>query len=173
MIIVLVGYMASGKSVIGTKLASCLKYEFVDLDAYIEKSERRAISEIFKSSGEIYFRKKEIQYLQELINTKTHTVLSLGGGTPCYANNMSLLLNTENVTSIYLKNSIGNLVARLMSEKEKRPLIAHIETKEGMTEFIGKHLFERVQFYGMANHTIDTNAKSTDEVIEAIMLNLF
>lgn len=171
--IVLIGYMASGKTSIGKKLANKLGYEFIDLDDLIEDKENVSVTEVFKSKGEIYFRKQEHIYLKEVLNNKSNVVLSVGGGTPCYSNNMNIIVNYENVKSIYLKASIPTLTEKLMRKKSKRPLIAHIETKEAMTEFIGKHLFERVQFYNEAEIKVSIDEKTKDEVVEDIILQLF
>ncbi|GAA3657327.1 shikimate kinase [Flavivirga jejuensis] len=173
MILVLIGYMASGKSTLGRILANKLNYDFIDLDDYIEEKEQVSVSDIFKSKGEIYFRKKETLYLKELLDDKTKLVLSLGGGTPCYSNNMDALKNTSKAKSVYLKASIPTLVARLKNEKSKRPLIAHIETDELLTEFIGKHLFERTQFYSLSDVTITTDNKKEEDIIEELVLQLF
>ncbi|ULC58684.1 AAA family ATPase [Flaviramulus sp. BrNp1-15] len=173
MILVLIGYMASGKSSLGKKLAEKLDYEFVDLDDFIENKENASVSNIFKNKGEIYFRKQETLYLKELLQTKTNIILSVGGGTPCYAKNMQLILNADNVKSIYLKASIPNLVDKLIKKKSKRPLIAHIKTKDELTEFIGKHLFERVQYYNQAEIQIITDNKTKKEIVEDIVLELF
>ena len=173
MIIVLIGYMASGKSTIGRILANKLDYDFIDLDNYIEKKEGQSIVDIFKTKGEIYFRKKESLHLSKIIAAENNIVLSLGGGTPCYGNNMNILLDNTNVTSIYLKASIGALIERLENEKSKRPLISHLKTQEALGEFIGKHLFERIQFYSQANFTVVTNNKTQDEIIEKTILKLF
>ena len=91
MIVVLMGYMGSGKSTIGKELATLLKYNFLDLDDYISEKENATISDIFKDKGEIYFRKKETEYLKEIINSYNDIVLALGGGTPCYGNNLKIL----------------------------------------------------------------------------------
>ncbi len=171
--VVLIGYMASGKSTLGRILAKKINYDFIDLDDYIEEKEKRSVSDIFKSKGEIYFRKMETLYLKELLNNKTKLVLSLGGGTPCYSNNMDFIRNITNVKSIYLKASIPTLVARLKKEKSKRPLIAHIETDELLTEFIGKHLFERSHFYNLSEITITSDNKTEDDIIEELVLQLF
>ncbi|WP_308993942.1 shikimate kinase [Mariniflexile litorale] len=173
MIVILIGYMASGKSTLGRILAKKLNYEFLDLDDFIEKKENSAIKDIFKSKGEIHFRKLETHYLKELLDSKNNLVLSLGGGTPCYSNNMNTILNAKNAKSIYLKASIPTLIARLKNEKSKRPLIAHIETDDLLTEFIGKHLFERSQFYSLANVTITTNNKVESDIVEELVLELF
>jgi shikimate kinase len=173
MIVILIGYMASGKSTIGRILAKKLSYDFIDLDDYIEVAEMKSINDIFKTSGEIYFRKKETQYLSEVITNKNNIVLALGGGTPCYGNNMETILNSKHVTSIYLKATIASIIERLENEKDKRPLISHLSTKSELSEFIGKHLFERMQFYSKAKYTIDTNNKNKDTIIEEIIFNLF
>lgn len=173
MIVILIGYMASGKSTLGRILAEKLGYQFIDLDDYIEAKENTSISDIFKTKGEIYFRKKETFYLNDLLNTKDKLVLSLGGGTPCYSGNMETILKATKAVSIYLKASIPTLVSRLNNERSKRPLIAHIETDELLTEFIGKHLFERSQFYNQAETVLTTDGKSEEEIIEDLILKLF
>jgi len=83
--IILLGYMGSGKSTVGHHLAKKLYLTFTDLDNHIEKKENKTISEIFNEKGEIYFRKKEHEYLKQFINENDSYVLSLGGGTPCYS----------------------------------------------------------------------------------------
>ncbi|MFD2917542.1 shikimate kinase [Psychroserpens luteus] len=172
MMFFLVGYMGSGKSVIGNKLAEILKYDFIDLDEYIVQKEGITIKKIFDKKGEIYFRKIENLYFKELIGSK-NTVVSLGGGTPCYGNNMNLILESENSLSIYLKASIGTLVDRLYEEKSKRPLIAHLESKSQLTEFIGKHIFERAPFYEQSSLIIKTDGLMVKEVVDKLVLKLF
>ena len=167
MIVVLLGYMASGKSTIGKALAAQLKYEFIDLDAYIENKEDKTVSEIFKSKGEIYFRKQEHVYLKKIIEEKTSIVLALGGGTPCYAGNMDVLLNATNVKSFYLQYGVNELVKRLKAEKETRPLVAELND-EDLQEFVAKHLFERNHYYNQANNVIYSNTKNIDIIIEEI-----
>ncbi|GAL68567.1 shikimate kinase [Jejuia pallidilutea] len=173
MIIVLIGYMGSGKSSVGKILAKKLNYNLIDLDDFIEAKEHATVSEIFKTKGEIYFRKKETEYLKTLLQLKENTILSLGGGTPCYGNNMDVILNTEHATSIYLKGSLSFLSKKLFKKKAKRPLIAHIETETLLKDFIAKHLFERSQFYNKAQIHIVTDHKEKSEIVEDIILALF
>ena len=173
MIIVLIGYMASGKSSIGKKLAKKLDYNFVDLDDLIEDKEKLTVTEVFKTKGEVYFRKQEAIYLREQIETHDNLILSLGGGTPCYSNNMDFIANAKHAKSIYLKGSIPTLVKKLIKKKSKRPLIAHIETEEAMTEFVGKHLFERSYFYNLSQVKQSIDNKSKDEIANEIIEKLF
>ena len=167
------GYMASGKSTIGERLAKKLKYKFVDLDDLIELKENASVSEVFKAKGEVYFRKQEAVYLREQLQTKENIILSVGGGTPCYSNNMEAILSALNAKSVYLQAALPTLVDKLMKKKATRPLIAHIETKEAMTEFIGKHLFERAHFYSQAEIKIKIDNKSKKEVTDEILETLF
>jgi len=172
MILVLMGYMGSGKSVVGTELAKVLGYEFCDLDAYISNKLERSISDVFATKGEIYFRKQETIALQEVLQSKTNVVVSLGGGTPCYGQNIEMIKSTNGVVSFYLETSIPELTSRLFSEKSKRPMIAHLKTESELTEFIGKHLFERRHYYAQSDYNVTTNGKSVSEVIENITFKL-
>ena len=164
--------MGSGKSTIGRHLASILSYDFIDLDDYIELKEDQSITSIFQSKGEIYFRKIETKYLEELLSSEGNFILALGGGTPCYSNNMDLILTTKTAKSIYLKLSIASLVKRLKSEKQNRPLINHLTSDEDLLEFVGKHLFERNQYYSQSNFTINTDGKSIKGIAEVILMHL-
>lgn len=158
--------MASGKSSIGKKLAKSMTTNFIDLDDYIVEKEGMSITTIFKEKGEIYFRKIEHQYLKEILANEDDFILSLGGGTPCYANNMELINNT-NATSIYLQGSIPTMVKRLIKKKAKRPLIAALGDDK-IPEFVAKHLFERRFFYEQAKITIKIDDKKKSEVAEEL-----
>lgn|SRR5690606_12995563 len=170
--ILLIGYMGSGKSVVGKTLASVLKIPFKDIDSEIEKMEGLGITEIFSKKGEIYFRKTENSVLKELLSRPESFVLATGGGTPCYGDAMTLILNQENVVSIYLKLKLETLCKRLWEKKEKRPLLAYLHTKEAMEDFIRKHLFERAFYYNQANLVIE-NEGEIDETVEKIISKLF
>lgn len=160
--------MGSGKSLIGKALSKHLKIDFVDLDAYIEGQERQTIADIFKIQGELGFRKLEFQYLQKLIQINKESVLALGGGTPCYFDNMAQLNAQPAIKSIYLKTKLPTLVDRLWLEREHRPMIAHLQSKEALTEFIGKHLFERQPFYNQALFSIETAEKKVVDIVAEI-----
>lgn len=174
MIIVLIGYMASGKTSVGKILAEKLSYKFIDLDDFIEEKENATVKEVFKNKGEIYFRKVETENLKELLSLKDDDmVLSLGGGAPCFGDNMESVLNAQNAISIYLKGSVTFLSKKLLNKRSKRPLIAHIEKIEDMSEFVGKHLFERMPFYSRATKHITIDNKTKPDIVEEILLELF
>jgi shikimate kinase len=166
--------MASGKTSVGKILAEKLSYKFIDLDDFIEEKENATVKEVFSSKGEIYFRKVETQYLKELLALEgENIVLSLGGGAPCFGDNMDAVLSADNAVSIYLTGSVSFLANKLINKKSKRPLIAHIETVEDMAEFVGKHLFERMPFYSQAEKHVVIDHKSKQDIVEEIILELF
>lgn len=166
MLIVLLGYMGSGKSTVGKALAGRLGLPFIDLDAHIEAEVGLSIPEIFKSKGELFFRKTEHELLVELLESDQGRVLSLGGGTPAYAGNMDKVV-AATPNSFYLQHSIVSLVERLSTEKAGRPLIAHLPDEE-LAEFIGKHLFDRSPYYLQAGHTLACGEKSAEALVREI-----
>lgn len=165
--IVLVGYMGSGKTTIGRLVANHLNIKFLDLDTYIEQQEGMTVGALFKQKGEVFFRKKEHEYLLEIFFKENQFVLSVGGGTPCFGNNMEVI-NQNTSNSFYLNVGIGELSERLTKEKNLRPLIAHLKDDE-LPEFIAKHLFERSFFYNKARHIIKSNEKSPNEIAKVIV----
>ncbi|QBO57067.1 shikimate kinase [Chryseobacterium salivictor] len=166
MIISLIGYMGSGKSHISKVLSQKLQLKLIDLDKEIFLKNRMTIPEIFEKRGEIYFRKQERLLLEEIFDTEKDCILSLGGGTPAYYNNIELI--TQKSESVYLRSSVKTLTERLLKQKQKRPLIAKIPD-ENLPEFIAKHLFERQVFYGQAKYTVATDAKTPEEIGDEII----
>ncbi|MCL4143323.1 UNVERIFIED_CONTAM: hypothetical protein GTU68_025939 [Idotea baltica] len=162
--------MASGKSSIGKKLSKMLSMKFLDLDDYIIEKEKMSISEIFEAKGEIYFRLIEHKYLKEILAEQNDFILALGGGTPCYANNMDEIIKSD-VLSIYLQGSTATMIKRLIKKKAKRPLIASLGDDK-IPEFVAKHLFERRPFYEKAEVTIKIDDKRKTEVAEEIAKRL-
>tara|TARA_B100000767_G_scaffold672_1_gene667 strand:+ start:28 stop:546 length:519 start_codon:yes stop_codon:yes gene_type:complete len=171
MIVVLLGYMGSGKSTIGRLLASQRDLKFQDLDDYIQHSQKSSVSNIFKTKGEIYFRMIEADAVKYLCSNQTNLVLALGGGTPCYSDTMSYLVNHPNVLTVMLKTSILNLTKRLINEKSERPLISNLKNDE-IPEFIAKHLFERSAYYNQAKISVFTDNMSQQEVVDCISSEL-
>ncbi|SUX93643.1 Shikimate kinase [Capnocytophaga granulosa] len=153
--IILLGYMGSGKSTIGQLLAHALDLPFEDLDSFIERKEGKKISEIFALKGEIYFRKQE-----QPTSLSCWTALPyghrLGRRYPCYGKAMELI-RAASPYSFYLQLPTSELMARLLPEKAKRPLIAHLSF-EDIEEFLNKHLFERFPFYTQAHFILPVMA---------------
>ena len=170
--LILIGYMGSGKSTLGRKLAKTLNYPFIDLDNYIEEKEELSILELFKTKGEIYFRKKEHEYLKDILEQQKDVVIALGGGTPCYANNMELIKEDLTATSIYFKAGIKELVGRLKHERAKRPLLDRFTTDDELAEFIGKHLFERAFYYNQADIVINVDKTTQFAILDEVMTHL-
>lgn len=165
--ILILGYMASGKSTFSNFLSKKTGLKMLDLDEEIEKIEGCSIPELFETKGEIYFRKLENSVLKKLLHNDESFILALGGGTPCYANN-HLLLQNEHVLSIYLKVSVSVLVERLIKEKQKRPLISNIEDSL-LSDFVGNHLFERNYFYNFSKIKVDASKKTLEDIYLEIL----
>ena len=162
--IALIGYMGAGKSSVSQILSKKMKLDFIDLDHEIEKHSGYTITETIFNKGELYFRKLEREILEQVL-TKDNFVLSTGGGTPCYYDNMDFI--NANAASIYINVSISELYDRLEADKDARPLIAHLEG-DALKEFIAKHLFERRDFYERAIFSVKADGKSTEELTEEI-----
>ena len=169
--IVLLGYMASGKSTIGKRLSKKLSLRFLDLDDYIVEKEKMSISKIFEIKGEVYFRLIEHKYLKEILENDENFILALGGGTPCYANNMDEI-NKNDTLSIYLQGSTPTMIERLIKKKSKRPLIASLGDDK-IPEFVAKHLFERRPFYEQAKTTVKIDDKTKKEVARELAALLY
>lgn len=165
--VILCGYMASGKTTTAKLLSKKANLTYIDLDEVIEKNAGKTISKLFEEDGEIKFRKLEHQTLTTIVNESEGFVLSLGGGTPVYANN-HLVMQRDDVVSVYLKTGIGEIVNRLKAQKGQRPLLDALKEEE-LDEFIGQHLFERSYYYHQAKHVVATDGKSPDEVVNEIM----
>ena len=158
--IYIIGFMGSGKSTAGKKLAATLGWQFLDLDTQIERQEGQSIKDIFSSQGEDHFREIESKTLLNL-NTSENTVISTGGGTPCYSNNMDYLISTGLV--VYLKMTPGQLMSRLERSTRDRPLIKKLNKKE-LLKFISDKLLEREEYYLKASLIV----KGTDLDIKAL-----
>ena len=148
--IFLIGYMGSGKTTLGRKLALILRHQFIDLDHYIEEQEERSISHIFEEDGEDYFRKLERVYLHKIIH-EDDVVISTGGGTPCFFDNMDQM--NEYGKTIYINVHPKALLPRLLSSECTRPLLAGKDEK-GMLDYVFKTLQSREKYYHKAKKIV-------------------
>lgn len=150
-VIYIIGFMGSGKSTAGRKLASLLKWSFIDLDELICKHTGRTIPEIFATDGEKKFREIESNLLQHL-DLKSDTVVSTGGGTPCYPGNMDYM--TASGLTVYLKLTPPQLKSRLVNAEGDRPLIRNLEPAQ-LLPFIETKLAERETWYNRSQIIAD------------------
>jgi shikimate kinase len=170
--IILSGYMGSGKSLISQHLSDKLQIPVVDLDDQISLIEKQSISEIFELKGEIHFRKLESRVLEDVLNESASLIISLGGGTPCYGNNIELIKSFPDSKMVYLKASVGFLTERLFSEKDTRPLISHLKTKDDLEDFMRKHLFERGYYYNQSDIIVDVENRDPEAIVAEILKKL-
>ncbi|HNR41942.1 MAG TPA: shikimate kinase [Bacteroidales bacterium] len=149
--IFLIGFMGSGKSTLGRKLAVSLGWTFVDMDEKIVEKAGMKIPEIFSVLGEPWFREMETKVLRSLAKSE-NLVVSTGGGAPCHSGNMKFMLETG--LTIYLKLNPSQLASRLVNSKTERPLIKNIDETE-LPDYISGKLHEREEWYSLAAITID------------------
>jgi shikimate kinase len=161
----LIGFMGCGKSHWGRVWAAAYNLSFYETDALMETATGKTIAAIFEAEGEAYFRQKEKETL-ELLSVNKNCIISTGGGTPCFNNNMHMM--NECGTTIYLKASPQLLTERLLGEKAKRPLIRNV-ADDNLETFIAAKLAERTPFYEQAKLVLDAataNAASLQLLID-------
>jgi shikimate kinase len=154
--IYLIGYMGSGKSKTAEALAKILKYSVTDTDKLVEERVGASIEHIFRTEGQEYFRDVEKDVLRQTAMFEK-IVISTGGGTPCYHDNMNWM--KENGTTVYLEANAGLLFHRLATNKSGRPLISELNDVELMEQITG-HLAVRIPVYRKAD--IIVNAADLD-----------
>jgi shikimate kinase len=140
------GFMGCGKTTAGKKLASLLDWQFLDLDELLEKQYKKSIEEIFMLSGEKTFREYESAILHNL-NIEVDTIISVGGGAPCFGDNLEYMKSTGKI--IYLKMTPSQLKTRLLEDKKPRPLLKGLNEQD-LEKFIELRLAERELFYMQA-----------------------
>ncbi|MDA7501857.1 AAA family ATPase [Chitinophagales bacterium] len=164
----LMGFMGSGKSTVGRKLAARLGYDFYDLDHFIEETVGASIADIFSFGGEETFRGAEEEALR-FLGAKENVLISLGGGTPCYGNNMDII--EELGTSIYLNVPFSILIGRLRRNRVKRPLIAEMSEEE-LDAFVSKSLDDREPIYKRATIDFKYMGEHLSQIVAALELEV-
>ena len=159
--------MGSGKTHWGKQLANQLKIPFFDLDEVISGKENKSVAQIFAQAGEEAFRVKEREVLEELIEEHGSMVLSCGGGTPCFFNNIERMKKYGVV--VWLNTHVEVLLKRLVNEKSTRPLIKNIKDAD-LRSYIIRKLNERRMYYEQADVIVDSESSiGTNEFIQLIL----
>lgn len=135
---------------------------FFDLDELIVKTEEKTIPEIFSNEGEEYFRYKEKEILEQLVADHESCIVSCGGGTPCFFNNIDFMKKEGEV--VWLNTALDVLVQRLLKEKQQRPLLKMIPDTE-LKNFIFKKLQDRRLYYEQADLTIKEENLTLDKLV--------
>ncbi|MBQ6767806.1 MAG: shikimate kinase [Prevotella sp.] len=159
--IILIGYMGSGKTTVGKALAKELGLQFYDLDWYIESRRRKTVPQLFAERGEDGFREIERNMLHEVAEFED-IVLSCGGGTPCFFDNMDYMNQQGEV--IWLKADAEVLYKHLLMGKTERPLLKG-KSPDELIAFIREQLEKREPFYAKAHHVLDVSLMDTYEKI--------
>ncbi len=166
MLVYLIGFMGSGKSTAGKKLANKLGFEFIDLDHLIEQETGLSISEYFEKFGEEKFRELESKMLHKT-SLLDKAVISTGGGTPCFFDNMDTI--NKNGVSVYLKADIPLIMSRLKGEKNQRPLIQN-KTDEELRTYLSDLLAVREKYYEQAHIVVVAKSLNINDLADRIML---
>jgi len=160
--IILIGFMGTGKTAVGRKLAARLGYRYLDTDTIIEERLGCTIAEIFKKQGEASFRELERSVIREVVRSEG-CVISTGGGAAVDPENLTLL--KENGLVICLTSSPEKIMARTGKKKDERPLLSG---KEPIKE-IQRLLELRAPYYEKADWTVDTSKKTVAQVVEIVV----
>ncbi|HRD58212.1 MAG TPA: shikimate kinase [Ferruginibacter sp.] len=161
--IFLLGFMGSGKTHWGNQWANNLKLPFTDLDKLIEQNEQMSIADIFEKKGEDYFRQQETAALRML--KKEASIVSCGGGTPCFNDNMSWM--NKNGLTVFIDASPRFLLNNILREPHVRPLTKNMNEAE-LLFFIETKLLQRKQFYMQAKIILPAQEITIDSLNKII-----
>lgn len=160
----LIGFMASGKTVVGNALATKLQLDFIDTDTVITEKAGKSIPEIFAADGEDIFRKLESEVIQEVCKFDSH-VISFGGGAVLSQTNVKTI--QESTTVILLTASTDTIRSRLKSSNFRPLLNGNSATLE---DSISSLIAQReVQYRAATDFIIDTDGKSVTEIVDELL----
>lgn len=166
--IYLIGYMGVGKTTIGKELSKLHDLSFIDLDKFIENKYHKTVPQLFAEKGEDVFRELERKCLLEVSDIED-VVVSTGGGTPCFFDNMAIM--NETGISVYIQATPLELVSRLQASKNVRPIVSEKNAEE-LLPFITRHLSERDYFYNQAHIIFPTNRLITKKHISVTVIGI-
>jgi shikimate kinase len=162
--IILTGFMGTGKSTVGRKLAARLGHKFVDTDLLIEREEGTSITRIFADKGEPYFREREKQMIDRVCS-EGGTVIATGGGAMMSEANVARMKGSGTVICL---TATPDIILERVRKNSDRPLL---QEKDPFTK-IRTLLAARAEAYARADVAIDTSHLGVDEVVEAIVVTL-
>jgi len=167
--IFLIGFMGCGKTTLGKKIARKSGIPFIDLDQKIVEQTGMSIADYFALNGEDSFRETETNSLRSISKNQA-TIISTGGGTPCFNDNMQWM--NETGTTVYLKLPPRALSKRLSGkEGSTRPLLQG-KSEEEILDFIIMKLGEREKFYAQASLIIDIQNMKPNSVLDLLFTKL-
>ena len=166
--VIILGYMGAGKTTVGKALARETGLQFYDLDWYVEERMRKTVPQIFAERGEDGFRRIEHNLLHEAAEFED-VILSCGGGTPCFFDNMDYMNSLAD--TVYLKAEPDVLCAHLKMGKTRRPLLEG-KSEEELHEFIKNQLSQREAYYMKARHVFDVSLLDNYEKIQTTVASL-
>ncbi|MBQ2435009.1 MAG: shikimate kinase [Bacteroidaceae bacterium] len=163
--ILLIGFMAAGKTTLGKALARDLGLQFIDLDHYIENRYHSTVSQLFADRGEEGFRQIERNMLHEVTEFED-VIIATGGGTPCFYDNMEYM-NSKGIT-VFLQASVDVIYTRLTIARVQRPLVKG-KTADELRQYIADMLEMRSPYYTRAHHTFCADyLENTQQVSDSV-----
>ena len=165
--IYLVGYMGAGKTTAAKRLAKRLGWDVVDTDALFEEKYRISVDDFFQKYDEPLYRKLESEILKSTEKME-NTVISTGGGTACYFDNMDWM-NLHGLT-VFMRVSPASAVDRVLHSHHKRPLVRG-KSEEELMEFVSYHYASRMPFYEQAKITVKSEDFDLEALIQRIETN--
>ena len=164
--IYIVGYMGAGKTTAARRLAQRMGWEVVDTDALFEEKYKISVNDFFNKYDEPLYRKLESEVLKAT-ESLDHVVVSPGGGTACFFDNMDWM-NQHGLT-VFLRISPQAAVDRVIHSRHKRPLVEG-KSEEELTEFVNQHYASRLPFYEQANIIVKSEDLDLDALIRQIQI---
>ena len=165
----LIGLPGSGKTTVGRVLSAKSGFPFIDLDDLIVEKEGQSIYEVFEEKGEEYFRKIEAECLGNLLAKQVKAIISVGGGTPCYHNNLQKMKQAGSVC--YLQVSWQQLASRASLDNNKRPLFEGL-VKQDLAKSLETKFAWRLPIYEEADLIIKGDERSAVKIADALLKKL-
>ena len=161
----LIGYMGTGKSTLGRKIAKRTELPFLDTDKMVEEAEGAEVADIITYAGEEYFRQAERRALEQTAEEE-NAIISTGGGLPVWGDNQAWI--AEHGVSVYLKRIPEQIISRLSPHgRYKRPKLRGLNDEE-LLQVMREGIAEREPIYEKADIVIDCSVVSDLEIADRL-----